>query len=336
MTDYLPSNYTKTITDVADYIDRGRRSGGLWRSFTSQQIIRRGEAYMGGSRTLLDQYHPVMDPGDERISRVAYNQARDARDKLETSNVSGFQKRRKAKKFKGLSKAGYQTVKRASDRGLDNSVVGPRGAGGTDPPVPPGASPTTPEDSDGTDTPESSPEEPNGTGPPGRTGSVALSVSTHGIFPAGVPPATPEELDTRPPPHDPSTDSHATLSLGAAGIGGPTDEVRDTYSSISDPDLASSEASIASYKTERTVNSRKSRHNALPRRKYVDSDHLGVTEGIASLNVDDASVQGGEIPTAGPPPGPSLDQRMTDRAQEADCVSHISSQGLGSEAGADD
>ncbi|KAH9162945.1 hypothetical protein EDB89DRAFT_2023463 [Lactarius sanguifluus] len=89
---------------------------------------------------------------------------------------------------------------------------------------------------------------------------------------------------------------------------------------------------------QRTVNSRTSRYSALPRRKYADSDHLGVTEGIASLNIDDASVQGGEVPTgtAGPPPGPSLDQRMTDRAQEADCVSHISSQGLGSEAGADD
>ncbi len=66
------------------------------------------------------------------------------------------------------------------------------------------------------------------------------------------------------------------------------DKVPETNSFIYDPDLASSGTSIASYKTERTVNSRKSRYNTPPRRKYAES-HLSVPQGLMS-NVDDASV----------------------------------------------
>ncbi|KAI9447394.1 hypothetical protein H4582DRAFT_1893544, partial [Lactarius indigo] len=151
------------------------------------------------------------------------------------------------------------------------------------------------------------------------------------IFQAGAPP---EEPDT-PPPHDLGTDSYATLSPRAAGIGGPMDEFQETYS-FYEQDLAASEISIASYKTDRTVNSRKSRYNALPRRKHADSGHLGITEGIESLNVDDVSVQGSEVPAAGPQPGPSPepDQSwMADRVQEADNLSRISIEDL---TGADD
>jgi hypothetical protein len=42
------------------------------------------------------------------------------------------------------------------------------------------------------------------------------------------------------------------------------DEVLETYSFIYDPDLATSGTSIASYKTEKSVNSRKSRYNVRP------------------------------------------------------------------------
>ncbi|KAH9054584.1 hypothetical protein EDB83DRAFT_2316334 [Lactarius deliciosus] len=170
----------------------------------------------------------------------------------------------------------------------------------------------------------------DGTHPPDTTGPVTFLVPSHRMFQAVVPlPVTAEEPDW-PQPHEPGTNLHVTLSSGAAGhgIGGSTDEFRSTYSIYNDPDLASSEVSIASYKTERTVNSRKSRYNALARRKHADSGDLGVTEGIASLNVDDASVQGGEIPTAGPPPGPSLDQRMTGRAQEGKSQSSFNAEAL--------
>ncbi len=60
----------------------------------------------------------------------------------------------------------------------------------------------------------------------------------------------------------------------------------ETDSFIYNPSFVSSETSIASYKTERTINSRKSRYNALPRRKYADVGRLRVPKGLVSLDVD--------------------------------------------------
>ncbi|KAH9033888.1 hypothetical protein EDB85DRAFT_1041667 [Lactarius pseudohatsudake] len=303
MTDYIPPEYSQVdriISDAADNISRARRrSGGLLRRLPGRQK-ELGEAYMKESRTLYLHCRSLMEAIDQDNAQAAYNVARDKRENMYTGRVSIRRTFRDAKEFKGLSKEAYLTTKKASDRALDNNILGPLGR--TDPPA--GAPPATPEEPDGTDPPD------------------------------GAPPATPEEPDA-PPPHNPCIDPHAALSPGAAGIGGPMDEVHET-SFTYDLGLASSETSIASYKTERTVNSRKSRQNALPRRKHADSGHLGVTGGIASLNVGDVSVQGSEVPTARPPPEPSSpdpDQWMTDRPQEADSTSHISSEGL---AGADD
>jgi hypothetical protein len=61
----------------------------------------------------------------------------------------------------------------------------------------------------------------------------------------------------------------------------------ETDSFIYNPSFASSETSIASYKTERTINSRKSRYNALPRHKYAG---IGLSNGLVSLGVDAAKV----------------------------------------------
>ena len=61
------------------------------------------------------------------------------------------------------------------------------------------------------------------------------------------------------------------------------DEIQDTDSFIYNPSFMSSGTSIASYKTERTVNSRKSRYNALPRHKYAG---IGLSNGLASSGVD--------------------------------------------------
>ncbi|KAH8989691.1 hypothetical protein EDB92DRAFT_1867046 [Lactarius akahatsu] len=286
MTDYLPPNYAqmvRTVADVANNINQPPRFGVLRRNLTNGQM-QRGETYMDGSRILYQECRPLIKPNDLGVVRAKYMIASDAKTALDASNLPGIQKFWETRKFKRLSKDAYQTTKRASDRALDISLL--ESSGITDPPA--GAPPATPQGLDGTDPP------------------------------AGVPPATPQEPDT-PPSHDPCADSHATLSSGAASIGGSTDEFRDTYSSIYNQYFASSEASIASYKTERTVNSRKSRYNALPRRKHADSGYLGVTEGIASLNVDDPSVQGGEVPAARPPPGPDPDpDQWMDRPQEGE------------------
>lgn len=107
--------------------------------------------------------------------------------------------------------------------------------------------------------------------------------STQELFQAGASPSTPKEPDTSPP-RSSFTDSHVaatssidesieetTLPSGAAGIGAPVDrDDASSYSFFYDPSLAASGTSIASYKTERTVNSRKSHYNVLPRNKYAD------------------------------------------------------------------
>jgi hypothetical protein len=60
----------------------------------------------------------------------------------------------------------------------------------------------------------------------------------------------------------------------------------ENHSFIYNPSFASSDTSIASYKTERTVNSRKSRYNALPRHKYAGIGTLRRPQGPLSLDVD--------------------------------------------------
>ena len=62
-----------------------------------------------------------------------------------------------------------------------------------------------------------------------------------------------------------------------------TDEISEADSFIYVPSFVSSGTSIASYKTEKTINSRKSRYNALPRRKYAG---IGLPNGEVSLGVD--------------------------------------------------
>ncbi|KAH9022713.1 hypothetical protein EDB84DRAFT_490480 [Lactarius hengduanensis] len=56
------------------------------------------------------------------------------------------------------------------------------------------------------------------------------------------------------------------------------------------PSLASSQTSIASYKTDKTITSRKSRYNAFPRHKYAGVGQSSVPSGPASSDIDSASV----------------------------------------------
>jgi hypothetical protein len=71
-----------------------------------------------------------------------------------------------------------------------------------------------------------------------------------------------------------------------------TDEFFDTNSfdtnSLSNKSFASSQPSIASYKTEKSINSRKSRYNALPRHKYAGVEHLRPLDPVLS-DVEDTS-----------------------------------------------
>ena len=127
--------------------------------------------------------------------------------------------------------------------------------------------------------------------------------STHRILQAGASPRTPGE-PSRPPSPDCSADSHAAtvgsiaewiqgigiaLPLEDANFRGPIDDASETYSFVYDPSLATSGTSIASYKTEKTVNSRKSRYNERPRHKYADCGHLR-PQGLMPLDVDHASI----------------------------------------------
>ena len=70
----------------------------------------------------------------------------------------------------------------------------------------------------------------------------------------------------------------------------------ETNSLIYSPSIVLSDTtSIASYKTERSINSRKSRYNALPRRKYAGIKQARPPTGPVSKDVDEASASGGRV-----------------------------------------
>jgi hypothetical protein len=231
--------------------------------------------------------------------------------------MSGIRRFRGAIKFRRLSKGNYEMVKvrlsslrsRAvltfvkvtSNRVIDDKVAGP--LGGRDPPGRTSLLALSINSTHGlfqAGTPPTTPEGLNRTDPPGTVGpNQLLCASTHGIFQAGAS-ATPEESNSCSPHTDScptatssipvwTQDIEITLSSGAADSGVPMDEVLETYSFIYDPDLATSGTSIASYKTEKSVNSRKSRYNVRPRHKYADHGYSR-PQGPGSLGICDASV----------------------------------------------
>jgi hypothetical protein len=75
-----------------------------------------------------------------------------------------------------------------------------------------------------------------------------------------------------------------TISLSSSTPGG----FSEADSFIYNPSFASSQTSIASYKTEKSVISRKSRYNALPRHKYAGLEHSRSPLGPVSSDVEDA------------------------------------------------
>lgn len=82
-----------------------------------------------------------------------------------------------------------------------------------------------------------------------------------------------------------------TISLSSSTSPAARDGFSETSSFvIYNPSLASSQTSIASYKTEKSIVSRKSRYNALPRRKYAGLEHLRSPLGPVSSDVEDASL----------------------------------------------
>ena len=70
----------------------------------------------------------------------------------------------------------------------------------------------------------------------------------------------------------------------------------ETNSLIYSPSsVLSGTTSIASYKTERSINSRKSRYNARPRRKYAGIEQPRLPTGLVSEDVDEASASGPRV-----------------------------------------
>ncbi|KAF8264045.1 hypothetical protein EI94DRAFT_1832004 [Lactarius quietus] len=220
---------------------------------------------MDGSRVLFHHCGPLMNEVDRLNFRNSYDQETDARETLD-GDVSGYRKWKGAKKFFRLSEKTYDDGKRGSDRALDNLLV--RGSGGTDPP---GASPATPEESDDTDT---------------SAGEGSSDTDTS----PGTPPSTPEEPDRSLPYDRRSTVSHPAATSSIAEW---VQNIETTPSSRSRC-LATSGTTIASYQTEKTVNSRKSRYNTRPRHKYADHGYLR-PQGFASLDVDEASIAETEL-----------------------------------------
>ena len=67
------SQIPKTISDVADNLIGARRVGGLLRRFADGQR-QRGEAFMDGSRILIQQCRPLMNLDDRDHVDAVYNE----------------------------------------------------------------------------------------------------------------------------------------------------------------------------------------------------------------------------------------------------------------------
>jgi hypothetical protein len=85
-----------------------------------------------------------------------------------------------------------------------------------------------------------------------------------------------------------SLDDHISITSATTDKSFDTDSF-GTDSVISIASSASSQTSIASYKTEKSINSRKSRYNALPRHKYAGLGHTRPPLGPVLSDVEDAS-----------------------------------------------
>jgi hypothetical protein len=75
MSDYTPPSHTQSsrlASSIADNLDKSRLSNPFQRRFTIDGQIRRGEAYLDGSRILIEEYRPLMDNGDKGIVRDTY------------------------------------------------------------------------------------------------------------------------------------------------------------------------------------------------------------------------------------------------------------------------
>ena len=114
-----------------------------------------------------------------------------------------------------------------------------------------------------------------------------LSEGSHGPVRSGSAQTKPALIERRTKRQTPV---FPELEKTAEASNNDVDPLPETDSFIYNPSFASSEASsITSYKTERTINSRKSRYNALPRHKYADIGPLRHLQDLMSLEVDGAS-----------------------------------------------
>ncbi|KAF8265965.1 hypothetical protein EI94DRAFT_1803685 [Lactarius quietus] len=334
--------------------DRFSRGFWNWKNLTRGQI-RRGEQYMDGSHIIIQLSHPLLNKGDKAIVRNTVQDATDARKKLDAVGIGKIQKFRGAREYKRLCKETFEVVTGTSRRALNDSLLEtsdgiypPAGASPASPKEPDRTRPSgmtgsvtpthenqagtpsmTPREPDRTDLlareSPATPEESGASDPPGTPPTPEGSGETDA--PAGALPHTPEGSDSPLPYDRRSTFLHpaATSSIAewaqkvettpsseAADIAGPVD---DSFSFIYDSSMATSGTTIASYKTEKTVISTKSRYNTRPRHKYADHGYLR-PQGFASLAVDRASIAETELsdehdePPSSPPPTPTVSPKL--------------------------
>ena len=98
-------------------------------------------------------------------------------------------------------------------------------------------------------------------------------------------PSSTPTMEANPRAYLPRYSMDDTISLSSTI----SDGFSETDSFIYNPSLASSQTSIASYKTENSITSRKSRNNALPRRKYAGCEHARAPFGHVLSDVEDDS-----------------------------------------------
>lgn len=124
---------------------------GIRKQFPDQKT-QRGDAYMDGVRYLLHTNFHLIDPEEQPKIKIAYEAAIEIRSNLDTRSGSKIRRLLQARTYKCRSKQLLVVVKRASDRGMDGSLLeqirramggtgpdspGPTGPTSDDPPAPP-------------------------------------------------------------------------------------------------------------------------------------------------------------------------------------------------------
>jgi len=129
------------------FLGRGLVAG-IKDSFTGGRI-RRGDFAMSRSRNLLQQHLRQLPLDDQNFIRLKYDEAREAKAKLEREKISPLQKFVLAMQYEKVAEYTFKVIERASHRTIDDglmaqiSAAADEGAGPSAPSAGPSAGPTT-------------------------------------------------------------------------------------------------------------------------------------------------------------------------------------------------